>query len=278
MAGGIKLQARQLRVDFYTEAKKEWLTAVEGLDLEVRDGEFLSVVGPSGCGKTTFLNVAGGLLEASDGSLTLDGREIRGPGRERAMVFQSPLLLPWRSVEKNITYGLECQGVKRAQAEGRARHYLELVGLDGFERHYPHQLSGGMQQRANLARALAVEPELLLMDEPFASLDAQTREVMQLELLEIWAQARRTVLFITHQIDEAIYLADRVAVFSARPGRVKEVVTIDLPRPRPLELKRDPRFVAYEEHIWDLIKTDVTQAMKDERESCGLPAAVAAGE
>ncbi len=266
MAGSaLKLEAQALQVDFYLEAQKQWLTAIEGLDLRVYEGEFVSIVGPSGCGKTTFLNVAGGLLEPTGGQLLLNGREVRGPGRDRAIVFQSPLLLPWRSVLKNVTYGLECQGARGGKAEALARQYLALVGLSGFERHYPHQLSGGMQQRVNLARALAVDPDLLLMDEPFAALDAQTREVMQQELLETWAQTRKTVVFITHQINEAVYLSDRVVVFSGRPGRAKEVVPIDLPRPRALEIKRDPQFIAYDEHIWNLIKSDVQQAIRAER-------------
>jgi NitT/TauT family transport system ATP-binding protein len=226
--------------------------------LDVGNGEFVAIVGPSGCGKTTFLNAVDGLQPISDGLLTLNGRPISKPGPDRAMVFQQASLLPWRTVLGNVVYGLELQGrLPRAEARARAQAFIDLVGLQGFESSYPLELSGGMQQRVNLARALATDPDMLLLDEPFASLDAQTREFMQLELLKIWAQTSKTALFVTHDIKEAIYLADRVVVFTARPARVKQVLDIDLPRPRPLRVKREPRFVEYEDLVWMSIEEEV---------------------
>jgi NitT/TauT family transport system ATP-binding protein len=177
------------------------------------------------------------------------------------MVFQDSCLMPWRTVFKNVIFGLECQGFDNTEGTERARKFIKLVGLQGFEDHYPHELSGGMQQRCNLARALTVDPKILIMDEPFAALDAQTREIMQAELLRIWRESGKTVLFITHQINEAIYLADRVIVFGARPGRVKEMIKIDLPRPRDLSIKRDPKFLQYEDQLWTLIEEEVKKTM-----------------
>jgi NitT/TauT family transport system ATP-binding protein len=257
---GAKLQARNVTIHYWLERSNRPFLAVDGVSLDVRDGEFLAIVGPSGCGKTTFLNAVDGLIPISGGSLTLDGRPIVKPGRDRAMVFQQPSLLPWRTVIGNVVYGLELQGRPMAAAREQARRFIELVGLDGFEDSYPSELSGGMQQRVNLARALAIDPELLLLDEPFAALDAQTRELMQLELLRVWSEARKTAVFITHDIKEAIYLADRVVVFSARPGRVREVLEIDLPRPRPLSVKREQRFLVYEDRIWASIEDEVKAA------------------
>ena len=257
--GDAKLRARGVTVHYWLERARSPFLAVNGVDLDVRPGELVSIVGPSGCGKTTFLNAVDGLLPISGGFLSLNGRPISGPGRDRAMVFQQASLLPWRSVLGNVLYGLELQGrLPRTAARDRAREFIELVGLHGFEEAYPSELSGGMQQRVNLARALATDPEMLLLDEPFASLDAQTREFMQLELLKIWARTSKTALFITHDIKEAIYLGDRVAVFTARPGRVKQVVGIDLPRPRELRVKREPRFIEYEDLIWTSIEEEVS--------------------
>ncbi|HEV2009598.1 MAG TPA: ABC transporter ATP-binding protein, partial [Candidatus Limnocylindria bacterium] len=235
-------------------------------------GEFLAIVGPSGCGKTTFLNAVDGLQPISSGSLSLDGREITTPGPDRAMVFQQPGLLPWRTVLGNVLFGVEAQRtMTKSDAVSRARQQIELVGLKGFEDAYPLELSGGMQQRVNLARALLTDPEMLLLDEPFAALDAQTREMMQLELLKIWSKTKKTALFITHDIKEAIYLADRVIVFTRRPGRVKDVVEIDLPRPRDLRVKRDPTFLRYEDRIWESIQEEL--AVPAERLIAGMPAA-----
>lgn len=191
----------------------------------------------------------------------LDGKEVKGPGTDRAMVFQDPCLLPWRTVFKNVIFGLECRGLAGPAEQERARKFIKLVGLSGFDDHFPHELSGGMQQRCNLARALTVDPEILIMDEPFAALDAQTREIMQLELLRIWNEAKKTVLFITHQINEAIYLADRVIIFGARPGRVKDVLKVDIPRPRKLSVKREKIFLEYEDCLWNQIEEEVRKTM-----------------
>ena len=252
----MRLQARDVVVHHRRQRYGDLLLAVDGVNLDVADGEFVAIVGPSGCGKTTFLNAVDGLLPLTSGTLSLDGRAITAPGRDRAMVFQQPSLLPWRTVMGNITYGLEIQRVSAAEARDRGRRLVELVGLRGFEESYPLELSGGMQQRVNLARALAVDPAVLLLDEPFAALDAQTRESMQLELLRVWNETRKTALFITHDIVEAVYLADRVIVFSARPGRVKIVVDVNIPRPRDLRVKRDPRFVQFETQIWETIREE----------------------
>ncbi|HEU4673460.1 MAG TPA: ABC transporter ATP-binding protein [Candidatus Limnocylindrales bacterium] len=254
---GALLEARGVRMDYERRRDGQIVTAVEGLDLSVAEGEFVSIVGPSGCGKTTFLRIVDGQVRATGGEVLLDGRPIEEVRRDRAMVFQEPLLFPWFSVVRNVAYGLECQDVPLAEAARRAEPYIELVGLAKFKHHYPHELSGGMQQRANLARALTVNPRLLLMDEPFSALDAQTRELMQRELLRIWEEWKRTVLFVTHQIGEAVYLSDRVIVMSGAPGRVVADITVELPRPRPLEVKRTPRFQEYEDEIWHLIERQV---------------------
>src|SRR6059058_5833334 len=268
-----KLEAQDVRLDYLQPRTNSRLRALGGIDLKVMDGEFVSIVGPSGCGKTTFLSVVDGLIPASAGRILVDGRVVTKPGPDRAVVFQDASLLPWRTVLGNVRYGLECQGVAAREAKERASHFIDMVGLSGFEQHYPYELSGGMQQRVNLARALVMDPKILLMDEPFASLDAQTREVMQEELLEIWRAAKKTVLFITHQINEAIYLSDRVIVFTARPGRVKQSVAIDIERPRKLALKRDPRFLQIEDFVWNLIEDEVKKTMLADRTSRGSAAA-----
>jgi NitT/TauT family transport system ATP-binding protein len=255
-----RLEAVDVRMEYFQARTNTRMTAIDCLNLVVDDGSFVSVVGPSGCGKTTFLKIVDGLLEPTSGELLLDGKPIKGPGRERAVVFQDASLFPWFTVERNVAYGLECQGVPAAAARDKVQRFIHMVGLEGFERHFPYELSGGMQQRANLARALAVDPELLLMDEPFAALDAQTRELMQEELLNIWSQARKTVLFITHAINEAIYLSDRVIVMGPRPGRVIADISIDMPRPRTLHVKRTQRFMEYEDQIWSLIETQVKRS------------------
>src|SRR5215468_5345328 len=213
-----KLEARGIRLDYIQPRTNTRLTALDGVDLEVMDGEFVSIVGPSGCGKTTFLSVVDGLIAATAGRILVSGKVVTKPGPDRAVVFQDASLLPWRTVRDNVVYGLECLNVGRREARARAARFIDMVGLSGIE------------QRVNLARALVVDPEILLMDEPFASLDAQTRELMQEELLQIWVKARKTVLFVTHQIDEAIYLSDRVVVFSGRPGKVKEIIPVTIER------------------------------------------------
>jgi NitT/TauT family transport system ATP-binding protein len=217
----------------------------------------MAVVGPSGCGKTSLMNIVAGLLPYDEGTVSIDGKKVNGPGTDRAVVFQHASLLPWRSIMGNVRYGMEMQKrFDEATMQQRADHFLKLVGLSGFEKHYPGELSGGMQQRVNLARALAADPVVLLMDEPFAALDAQTREFMQSELLKIWAKAKKTVVFITHQINEAVFLADRVAVLSSRPGRLKKIFDVPFDRPRTLALKRDPRFLDMEDEIWKLIEEE----------------------
>jgi NitT/TauT family transport system ATP-binding protein len=256
-----KLQASEISMEYYQPRTGKRLLAIDRLSLDIAEGEFVSVVGPSGCGKTTFLKIVDGLVSATSGRLMLDGKVIVEPGRERALVFQDASLFPWFTVQRNVAYGLECQGVRPAEANERVQRFINMVGLSGFESCFPYELSGGMQQRANLARALAVDPELLLMDEPFASLDAQTREIMQEELLNIWRQTGKTVLFITHQINEAIYLSDRVLVLSARPARLLADLPIDIPRPRALGVKRQPRFLEIEDHIWELIDGEVKRSM-----------------
>jgi NitT/TauT family transport system ATP-binding protein len=228
------------------------VSALEGVNLNVAPGEFVSCVGPSGCGKTTLLRVLAGGLRPTTGAVRF------GAGKGRVgVVFQDHSLLPWRTTVDNVAYGLELAGVDKRKRRSIAGDYLDLVGLSGFELNYPRELSGGMKQRANLARAIAIDPDVLLMDEPFAALDAQTKEVMQSELLRVWSETRHTVLFITHQIDEAIYLSDRVIAMSRRPGRIKEELKIDLERPRPLSIKRSKAFGQYEDQIWNLLDRDI---------------------
>jgi NitT/TauT family transport system ATP-binding protein len=251
-----------------TSGLSKWfgeLEALRGIDIAVERGEFISVVGPSGCGKTTFLRMVAGLEPATSGTILLDGRKVTGPGGNRGFVFQNDSLLPWRTVLANALIGPEVTGRVGPAERQRTLDLLKLVGLGGFENYHPRQLSGGMRQRVNLARALAIDPDVLLMDEPFAALDAQTREIMQTELLRIWEQGRKTVLFVTHQIDEAVFLSDRVLVFARRPGRLEESVEIKLPRPRSLDIKRKPEFIAYVDHIWKLIEDDVRATVIDER-------------
>jgi NitT/TauT family transport system ATP-binding protein len=257
---GIKVRVRGISMHFPRQNDTR-LEVLRGIDLDVGEGEFISIVGASGCGKTTFLRILDGLIAPTSGSIQLDGREVARPGPDRGFVFQSDSLMPWRTVLDNVIFGLEVQGKSRKESIERMRRLLRLVGLQDFVRNYPHELSGGMRQRVNLARALAIDPQVLLMDEPFAALDAQTRELMQRELLRIWNEARKTVIFITHQIDEAVYLSDRVIVFSARPGRVREVVPIGIPRPRALQVKRTAGFLEYTDHIWRLIEDEVNLAM-----------------
>jgi ABC-type nitrate/sulfonate/bicarbonate transport system ATPase subunit len=253
----VKLSIEHLSKNYWFEREEREVLAVSDVSLAVEDGEFVAIVGPSGCGKTTLMNIVAGLLPYEEGTVSIDGKRVDGPGVDRAVVFQHSALLPWRSIAGNVRYGMEMQRrFDEATMRERTDHFVKLVGLSGFERHYPNELSGGMQQRVNLARALAADPKVLLMDEPFAALDAQTREFMQAELLKIWSEARKTVLFITHQINEAVYLADRVAVMSARPGRLKEIFKVPFGRPRTLHLKRDPRFLEIEDAIWQLIEEE----------------------
>jgi NitT/TauT family transport system ATP-binding protein len=240
------------------------ITALDDVHLSVRDGEFLAIVGPSGCGKTTYLRILDGLIRADAGEVRLDGVSIVAPTPRIGFVFQADSLMPWETVLDNVALGLSFQG--RRSEFARARELVKRVGLAGFERYFPHQLSGGMRQRVNLARALAIDPEVLLMDEPFAALDAQTREIMQEHLLRIWSASGKTVVFITHQIEEAIFLADRVAIFSAQPGRVQELLPIPFDRPRDLRIKRTPEFTSLADHIWSAIEAQVRQSIASEIE------------
>jgi NitT/TauT family transport system ATP-binding protein len=250
-----------------TSGLNKWfgsLEAVRDLNVTVHRGEFVSLVGPSGCGKTTFLRMVAGLEPITSGTVLLDGRTLSGPGGDRGFVFQNDNLLPWRTVLQNALIGPEVAGSVSPDIRKRTIDLLKLVGLKGFEDYHPRQLSGGMRQRVNLARALAIDPEVLLMDEPFPALDAQTREIMQTELMRIWEEGRKTVLFVTHQIDEAVFLSDRVLVLARRPGRLQESVRIDLSRPRALGIKRTPEFIRYVDHIWNLIEEDVRASVIEE--------------
>ncbi|GGO87873.1 ABC transporter ATP-binding protein [Wenjunlia tyrosinilytica] len=241
-------------------------TAVQGVDLEVAAGEFTVLVGPSGCGKSTLLDLLGGLTQPSGGQILVDGEPVTGPGLDRGIVFQQYALLPWRTAQGNVEFGLEATGVPRRRRAERARHYLDLVGLAGFEDRHPHELSGGMKQRVAIARSLAYDPDVLLMDEPFAALDAQTRESLQDELLGIWERTGKTIVFITHGIEEAVYLGQRVAVLTSRPGRVKQVVPIDLGRRTDVaDLRSSPEFAHYRHRIWDLLHDEVARAQELER-------------
>jgi len=231
--------------------------ALADVSLSIRDGEFVTIVGPSGCGKSTLLMLIAALLKPTSGSVRLDGKLVTAPGSDRALVFQDFALLPWRTVLANVALGLELKGVGAQARIEIARRHIAMVGLAAFERAYPHQLSGGMRQRVGIARALAVEPQVLLMDEPFGALDAQIRQVMGAELLRIWERGRKTILFVTHDIDEAIYLADRTIVMSASPGRVIADIPITLGRPRPLDIRNDPAFTSYRQRIWDLLEREV---------------------
>ncbi len=234
------------------------VVAFRNVDLQIRNQEVLCVVGPSGCGKTTLLRCIGGLLAPSSGQVLIDGLAVDCPREGVAIVFQHFGLLPWKSVVDNVAFGLRIAGTPREVITQRLDHYIQLVGLTGFENHYPYQLSGGMQQRVGLARALAIDPEILLMDEPFASVDAQTREVLQEELLQLHERERKTMIFITHSIDEAIILGDRVAVMASRPGRIKEILTVDFARPRdPAAVRAQSRYTELRNHIWEELRPSV---------------------
>ena len=226
------------------------------VDFEVRDNDFVTILGPSGCGKSTLLRIVAGLDHATSGRVLLDGVPVEGPGADRGMVFQSYTLFPWLTIEQNIRFGLRERGMPEAQQKERAAYFIAKVGLRGFEQHFPKQLSGGMQQRTAIARALANDPKILLMDEPFGALDNQTRVLMQELLLGIWEAERKTVLFVTHDIDEAIFMANRVAVFSARPGRIKTELAVDLPHPRHYTIKTSPEFMDLKARLTEEIRAE----------------------
>ncbi|MFW6075372.1 MAG: ABC transporter ATP-binding protein [Chloroflexota bacterium] len=238
--------------------------ALKDIDLEIREGEFLAVIGPSGCGKTTLLRILGGLEDYDSGEVRIDNDRVTGPGPDRSIVFQTFGLFPWKTVHENVAFPLKVRNLPKDEIRRRCEEYLEMVGLSRFTESYPHQLSGGMQQRVGLARALATDPEILLMDEPFGAIDAQTRELMQEELMRIWADSRKTVLFITHDLDEAVYLADRIVVLTRGPGQVREVVEVGLPRPRwEYDVRGHERFAEVRRQIWTMLRSDL---IEEERE------------
>ena len=255
-----KITARGVRMDYAVRneaGRPENVAVLRDFDLDIRDGELLSILGPSGCGKSTFLSILAGLTERTGGNIAIDGKPLQGINPGQGVVFQGYALFPWRTVIENIEVGLEIRGVPRAERRRIAGEYLELVGLTGFGQRFPHEISGGMKQRVAIARALAYKPEVLLMDEPFAALDAQTREILQGELLRIWEQTRKTIVFITHSIDEAIFLSDRIAIMTRRPGTVKAILDVPLPRPRAPEVRNSEAFVRLRQQAWDVLKDEV---------------------
>jgi ABC-type nitrate/sulfonate/bicarbonate transport system ATPase subunit len=258
-AGAVVKSASHIKVDSLSVAYQMpkaagTFVAVSNVNLDVARGTFVTIVGPSGCGKSSLLLAIAGLVQPAGGSILVNGKPVSGPGRDRAVVFQDFALMPWRTVLDNVRFGLELHRWTGEDLTARARRYVELVGLKGFEHYHPHQLSGGMQQRVGIARALAVDPEILLLDEPFGSLDAQTRDEMGSELLTIWEQDKKTALFVTHGIDEAIFLADQIAVMAKNPGRITEIITVDLPRPRTVEMMDSKLFIEYRRQIREYLK------------------------
>jgi len=237
------------------------MVALDQTSFSVNDGEFVTILGPSGCGKSTILRIVAGLEQPSSGRVLLDGKEVKEPGPDRGMVFQSYTLYPWLSVEDNISFGLELKGVPKKQRLETAKHYLNLIGLKGFEKHYPVQLSGGMKQRVAIARALANDPKILLMDEPFGALDAQTRTIMQEILLKVWEESRKTILFITHDVDEAIFLGDSIYVMTARPGRLKKNIKVPLDRPREFSIKQSLEFLDLKNELLGLIREETLKVI-----------------
>jgi NitT/TauT family transport system ATP-binding protein len=254
--GGGRIACRNIS-HWFVSAGGDAVHVLDRVSLTIHEHSFVSLLGPSGCGKTTLLRVIHGLVAPSRGSVTIGDELVTGPGADRAMVFQEHNLLPWKTAMENLTFGCKLVGIPADESRRRARDAMSLMGLTGFEHHLPSQLSGGMKQRVGIARALSIRPQTLLMDEPFGALDAQTREVMQSELLRIWELDRKTVVFVTHSIDEAILLSDRVVVMGTRPGRIKTVIDVDLPRPRDDEMRGDLRWVALRKQLWQLLKPEM---------------------
>ena len=255
-----RLKLERLGMRFRTR-RGDTITALDEISFEVQDREFAVLVGTSGCGKSTILRLVAGLGRPSEGRVLVDGRAVRGPGADRGMVFQSYTLFPWLTIQQNVEFGPRLRGMRGTERAALARHYLGQVGLEGFERVYPKELSGGMMQRVAIARALANDPAVLLMDEPFGALDAQTRVLMGELLLKVWGEAEKTVLFVTHDIDEAIFLGDRVLVMTARPGRIREEIIVPLPRPRSMDVLTSPEFVLLKRRIMDLIREEARRAL-----------------
>jgi len=243
----------------YEEGTKEAVEALRDINLTVRDGEFLTIVGPSGCGKSTLLEILSGLVSKSEGSVKIGDEEVTGPRSDIGVVFQEYSLFPWRTVMENTEFGLEVDGVGKKKRRETAQEFIDLVGLEGFEDAYPNELSGGMQQRVAIARTLSGDPDILLMDEPFGALDEQTRMYMGEELLRIWGETQKTVIFITHSLQESVLLSDRVVVLSDRPGQIRDIVDIDLERPRDTDIVQSEKFNEAQSRIWDQIKTDVEE-------------------
>ncbi len=250
---GMAIEVTGVRKCFHAPSGGE-LVALDEISFAVRTNEFTSIIGPSGCGKTTLLQILDGLMPPDGGDVLIHGRRVLGPGPDRAMVFQDFALLPWDTVLSNVAFPLELRGMARADREQRARHVIGMVGLAGFEGYYPHTLSGGMQQRVGLARALVVDPDTLLMDEPFGALDAQTRHQLQDELLQLWQGHRKTVVLVTHDMEEAVYLSDRVLVLTSRPGRIAHEIAVPLPRPRDVTVRRTAVFADLVEDVWESLK------------------------
>ena len=244
------------------EGRNGPVVALNGANLEIQDNEFICVVGPSGCGKSTLLNILAGLLEPTSGEILVDGKPVEGTSVDRGVVFQQYALFPWLTVKKNVEFGLKLQKKSKEECEAIAMKYIKMVGLEKFTNSYPKELSGGMKQRVAIARAYAVNPSLLLMDEPFGALDAQTRTQLQTELLKTWEEEKKTCFFITHDVEEAILLASRVVVMSARPGRIKEVIDIDIPYPRDQESKMLPRFTELKNYIWNMVYKEYLEVQK----------------
>jgi ABC-type nitrate/sulfonate/bicarbonate transport system ATPase subunit len=255
---GAPIVVEGLSHHFVSEQTGDSVHALDAIDLQIDEGEFVTVVGPSGCGKSTLLNAIAGLIAPTGGRVTCDGELVRGPGKDRGVVFQDLAILPWRTVRRNIAHGLEIQKVPKAEREERVAYYIDLMGLSGFEDRYPHELSGGMKQRVAVARTWAADPQVILMDEPFAAVDAQTRITLQEELLRISTASHNTLLFITHNVDEAIFLADRVVVMSRRPGTIKTIVEVPVPRgERSLESTTDSEYVRVAERVLQLVREEV---------------------
>ena len=248
----------------YNEDSDDPVKALNAVDLNISEGEFVSIIGPSGCGKSTLFNVIGGLIDDHEGEVLIEGRHVDGAHKDIGVVFQEESTFPWRSTLDNVAFPLEIEGVEKGKREELARKFIKLVGLDGFENHYPAQLSGGMKQRTAVARTLAYEPRIMLLDEPFGALDEQTRMLLGDKMLEIWSALNQTMLLITHNITEAVQLSDRVVVMSYRPGTIKDIIEVDLPRPRSSEVISTPEFGTYVGKLWTLLREEASRGMVDE--------------